>query len=286
MNERELKLKSIVIPAWKFKPYYAWHRFKNHIQSKFKNGEYTKRNKWFYFSISNWKTFSITWQEAGYDEDKAHINLSIMWIHLYIYTSQKYAEYNKDNYDHNQGEREYGIKIHNDTFWIYKGLKNSNWEFPYTYTHIRHSVLKKDKTWEHDYSRIGLKVYKAKRQVQSVHKMKDGSLKKSYSMDFWDKKWDDILYKETFDFQYIMKSGKIQNRKATIKIEKREWRRKFLVWTKWKNMLRKTIDIEFDKEVGERSGSWKGGTIGMSFEMKPGETAEQCLRRFERIIEL
>jgi len=119
MTERELKLKSVVMPSWQFKPYYTWYKLKKFMKKKFEK-EYIYKNKWIYFSISNWKTFSITWQEADYDEGRAHVNLSLLWFHLYIYTNQKYADYDKDNYDYNKGEREYGIKIHNDTFWVYK----------------------------------------------------------------------------------------------------------------------------------------------------------------------
>ena len=39
------------------------------------------------------------------------------------------------------------------------------------------------------------------------------------------------------------------------------------------------IEIEFDKEVGKKKGSWKGGCIGCSYDLKPGETAEECLKR-------
>ncbi len=34
--------------------------------------------------------------------------------------------------------------------------------------------------------------------------------------------------------------------------------------------------------VGERTGSWKGGTIGCGNDLLPGETMEQSLRRMER----
>lgn len=42
------------------------------------------------------------------------------------------------------------------------------------------------------------------------------------------------------------------------------------------------IDVDFDGEVGERTGSWKGGTVGCSYESRPGETPVQTLRRMER----
>ena len=53
-------------------------------------------------------------------------------------------------------------------------------------------------------------------------------------------------------------------------------------WLPWVKMERRVIEIEFDGEVGERTGSWKGGTVGCSYEMQEDETIEQCLRRMER----
>lgn len=86
-------------------------------------------------------------------------------------------------------------------------------------------------------------------------------------------------YSETHDYTYTLKSGEVQHRKAVCTIEKRRWHRKWLPWAK---MECREIDVEFDGEVGERTGSWKGGTIGCSYEMQEGETIKQCLRRMER----
>ena len=36
------------------------------------------------------------------------------------------------------------------------------------------------------------------------------------------------------------------------------------------------------KEVGKKKGSWKGGCIGCSYDSKPGETPEECLKRMEK----
>jgi len=47
-------------------------------------------------------------------------------------------------------------------------------------------------------------------------------------------------------------------------------------------MTRRTIAVEFNEEVGERTGSWKGGVLGCGYDMKPGETRLECLRRMER----
>jgi len=69
---------------------------------------------------------------------------------------------------------------------------------------------------------------------------------------------------------------------ATISVEEREWRPRWFKWIGLFNKIRTTIDDDFDAEVGERSGSWKGGTLGCGYELLPKETPLQCLRRMER----
>lgn len=83
--------------------------------------------------------------------------------------------------------------------------------------------------------------------------------------------------KETHPYRYELRDGEIQQRTATIQKESRYWTRYWLP-------RKKTyigINIDFSDEVGERSGSWKGGCIGCSYEMKPGESPLQALRRME-----
>ena len=83
---------------------------------------------------------------------------------------------------------------------------------------------------------------------------------------------------ETHSYLYTLKSGQTQMRSATIKQERRVWTRYWPPFYRVSN----AIDISFDREVGERSGSWKGGVLGCGYEMKRGETPLQTLRRMER----
>lgn len=71
---------------------------------------------------------------------------------------------------------------------------------------------------------------------------------------------------------------------AKTRIEEREWR--FGAgWFKWLSMFRRPIiqrslDIRFSGETGDRKGSWKGGTIGHSITMLPGELHEAAFKRY------
>ena len=86
-----------------------------------------------------------------------------------------------------------------------------------------------------------------------------------------------ISDEETHDYRYCLRNGAMQKRKATIKVESMEWHR---YWVPWKKVS-KYIDVSFDDEVGEKSGSWKGGTVGCSYTMMSDETPLTCLRRME-----
>lgn len=83
-----------------------------------------------------------------------------------------------------------------------------------------------------------------------------------------------------YDYAYILKNRKIQRRKATVHVERMTWRARWwpLIWRKKVSV---SINVKFDQEVGEETGSWKGGCTGCGYEMKWGETPERCLSRME-----
>lgn len=72
----------------------------------------------------------------------------------------------------------------------------------------------------------------------------------------------------------------------TAKTRVEEWERKLGEgrW-RWLSIFRRpqvsrSLDITFSAEVGERKGSWKGGTFGHSIQMRAGETHEAAFRRY------
>lgn len=87
---------------------------------------------------------------------------------------------------------------------------------------------------------------------------------------------------ETHSYTYTLKNGKVQHRSATINGEEREWRWRWLAVLPWPRRVRRSIDVKFSDEVGERTGSWKGGTVGCGYEWRHGETMLDALRRMER----
>lgn len=116
----------------------------------------------------------------------------------------------------------------------------------------------------------------------------------AYEHQLADGSWADIMarfrsddgqrepYTESHPYTYILRSGKVQERIATVSKRRHvlTWRAlKGIGWPRW---IRESIDVQFSGEVGERSGSWKGGTIGCGYDLRPGETMEAALRRMEQ----
>jgi len=146
----------------------------------------------------------------------------------------------------------WGFYIHDKTIVFDWGDKlHKRWRFPWDLEHLKCEVMRPDGTW-----------------AKEVNSWEDGEP---------DGRWEG-----KFPYRYVLRNGTVQEVTATVHVERREWRWRCAMWCPWTALVRQSIDIQFSGEVGERSGSWKGGCIGCGYEMLPGETAEQCLRRMEK----
>jgi hypothetical protein len=71
---------------------------------------------------------------------------------------------------------------------------------------------------------------------------------------------------------------------ASTYIEEREWRfgTGLFRWLSWfrKPQISRSLNLDFSSEVGPEKGSWKGGTVGHSIEMLPGELHEAAFKRY------
>lgn len=81
------------------------------------------------------------------------------------------------------------------------------------------------------------------------------------------------------DWRYRSRACDLQEGTALISVERRTWRQWWLRWTPLFQKQATTIDVKFSREVGNRAGSWKGGTIGCGYDMKPGESPTECFHR-------
>lgn len=215
---------------------------------------------WGYFAPR--PAFNIELHRGGYFDQRWAVTIALGYGLFYFYLPVK------TKLSEGCDMPKYGIAIHNDTFWIYKGGfydesigqvqdRNSSWSWYlpfFSYEFDGHWIQNQDREW-----------------VLMGNRQNDGP-------EPWKFRESGNAYTESHSYKYTLRSGQIQERTATCTIEKRKWHRK---WFPFLKRTSQVIDIEFSDEVGERSGSWKGGTIGCSYEMESNDTIKSCLRRME-----
>lgn len=246
------------------------------IKFKFTERDTEEYNRWFSFYPNRNKGtgFDLTLSTSGYFDPRPHIHTNLTtvvslilpfislwlipltlllwfwsWGEIFIClpydTSRNYtAEYNT-----------YGLTFyHPDSgfpskFWV-RGYDKLSFDFPWAYQFLKIEIL-----------------------------LKDGWYTEQKGDRLWDETvWGDKIVYETHPYTYVLKSGKIQNVNAKIHEEKRTWKR----WFGLSHKVHHDVEVEFDKEVGERAGSWKGGCMACGYRIQPGETAYDALKRMER----
>jgi len=89
------------------------------------------------------------------------------------------------------------------------------------------------------------------------------------------------VYSEQHPYTYTLRSGEVQHRTATVSKRRHVLCRRAFKRLGWPCWVKESIDVEFDGEVGERTGSWKGGCIGCDYDLLSGEAMVDALRRME-----
>jgi len=244
----------------------------------------TIKNKYFEFT-PEWSGFTLKYHLAGYFSPTPCLQIYFIFGKLFIYLPWRHykkieiekdikdirkekisilsgknekirKKYRKELYDQSSVPS-YGIYFHAKQIWINVGNKITSFELPWYWEWIRTSCLVKDGSWTSE-------------------------TRKKRNMEFWDdNKWKDIIFSETYPYKYTSKYGDEQFCLATIRVEEREWRWKWFTWLKFNRLIRKDIEIQFSDDIGERKGSWKGGTTGCSYTMRKRETPYETLKRME-----
>ena len=213
-----------------------------------------KKEKWiydskylvFYFT----RSFDISFESNGYFDNRPRFNLDLFLFSLTLILPIK------NKYENECESPKYGISYFDGIFWIRFGM-DKYWTIysPFSLQWVRTSILKKDGSYEHETNKN--------------------------RKDFYEDKWKEIIWSESHPYIYHLNSGEIQERVATIFVKEREWRMHWFKWLPIMKKIKKVIEVEFNEEVGQNSGSWKGGVIGCSYNLLENETPLQCLRRME-----
>ena len=80
-------------------------------------------------------------------------------------------------------------------------------------------------------------------------------------------------------FFYRTRACERQDGTATLTVERAVYCGKLFPF---RRKVYTSIDVEFGCEVGNQRGTWKGGTIGCGYNLKPGETPVECFQRMMR----
>jgi len=218
-----------------------------------------------YAGWHDWK-FELAYEECGYEEPNGELHISMFGWHSVFKMPWKSKRFPYGDCD----APTWGIQIHDNTLWIMKGGEGNmngggkwwTWDIPYfTKVHVRHDV-------ECDIGEDG---------VPDIRMISYDKL--NHRKDYLPLEQNEYVNKHHYVYTDSYDGKKVN---ATYWVEEREWRPKwFLKVDKWKQVKR-YIEIVFDKGVGSEKESWKGGVIGCSYDLLPGETPEECIKRMER----
>lgn len=180
------------------------------------------------------------------------------------------APWNKDK-DGPQGyweahEREYGFTYSDGHLSIHYGAQTDSWPgearwgcfLPWTqWRHVRHSLYDAQGQHYADYpTGPFLDTYEDREKLKAEC--------------------------GTVDFDFLDFDG--ERLSVKTRIEEREWHfgTGYFKWLSWfrRPKISRSLDLTFSGETGKRKGSWKGGTIGHSIGMDPGELHTAAFRRY------
>lgn len=212
-------------------------------------------------------SFGLEWQSGG--EESQHRNFLRIgsWYFSFpaIIKPKEYKIPWKDSFITYYSRREYG-------FYVFEDYINFKWgDQPDYFGEIKNNNYK-------SYS-IPWKGY-----TFTYHKLFDLSHNELVTSHGKHVDRDSKAYEDLPKITFILKDFDDEEIEATCYIEERRWDRgtKWCSWLKYftEPIIRRNIDIEFNKETGARKGSWKGGTIGTSEEILPSELVVEAIERY------
>lgn len=198
----------------------------------------------------------INWDEDG--DWSLHVHLG--WPNVYLKLPFLPRRQPKE-----QVMDQWGASWFDGTIHAHWGHRTKIVHMPWNWSHYRTSYLLRDgKTWVHEIRGV------CSEPVGT--RIDRGYLSLSEALPRW---------VEMHPYRYVLRSGVVQERKATIMVSEREARMRWFKRLPWPRKVSRSIDVAFDGEVGERTGSWKGGTVGCGYTLRRDETPLECLRRMQ-----
>lgn len=91
---------------------------------------------------------------------------------------------------------------------------------------------------------------------------------------------------EQHSFVYRLQNGMVQRTTVKAWVTKVTRRRRYLKWLPLSSTVKRYLNVEFEDEIGECVGSWKGGVIAGNYLMDKNESIVSCLKRIQENREL
>lgn len=240
---------------------------------------------WGPFTLARWKgNFSVEWLSHAAEHEKWN-QLRIIafgwalriWLPRLLQPWRIRHEANWDAATVNRLGRNFWYEEHQRVFGFSLSNQGNGYDFLQIHYGARTMDSSTDKTWSKflpwkQYRHVRTSMY----DLNGDHFFTEA---KKHGWDEW-YRMTDVVPKAHFAFSDYDGQKII----ATTHITEREWT--FGTgWFKWLGWFRKhkvcrSLDLKFSEEVGTEKGSWKGGTIGHSIDMLPGELHEAAFRRY------
>lgn len=223
------------------------------------------------YGKTDWNPIRIVLSSGGAERDDGEVDNDLTWYCFGYCFRVKLPNILKpvvvDNGRYKESfARDYGFSYCDGFFQLFLGAQthdsdtNKSWScfVPWkSWRHIRHSIYDTKGCLFYQY-------YNGDDALGFTHMYEQRQLCPSIKFQF-----------EDYDGKVIV---------ASTVIEEREWKKgeKWCKWLSWfiAPKVKRTLDIQFSEEVGPEKGSWKGGTIGHSIEMLPGEDHVAAFKRY------
>lgn len=207
-----------------------------------------------------WKSpdVEITYNTSGYHYGNAELHISLFGWHSLFRLPWKHKNKNNCYIE----DKRYGFYSFQHIIVFNFGLKTKCWQLPFvSYGNVYRWERYKGKPETYFYSSY-------KKENWETHPAKTGYKGGCQNPTCW-----------TYDFTDAYDGEVIP---CKFWVEEMEWRPKWLKWTKRFAKTQRYIEVEFSKEMGSKKGTWKGGTVGVTYDLLPDEHPTHCIRRMEK----
>lgn len=199
-------------------------------------------------------------------EEHYSLHIHLGWPNIYL----RLPFLQRWHHDPHEMMESWSIALHRYDAHLNWGRRCKIIHWPWDWDWVRTSLMLADGTWIHETNN---------RKVDFPNYPLSSHEKKPWGT--WYKIKEELAWTETYPYRYALRNCTVQDRLATCKVEEREWRWRWFKWLPFPRMIQRTIAVDFNEEVGERSGSWKGGCAGCGYNMRFDEMPVEALKRME-----